>query len=113
MILTPFLSEKVEECRQMYGLGSTIDDLVEILHDQGLSVDDVSSVIAATLGNEFAEARLLVVGNPVWIEVVDQSSPIINEVIQVLDRDGELDDLGDGTIVFREPVVLVVAPQTA
>jgi hypothetical protein len=101
-MLTPFLSQKLDDSRQMFGLGSSIDDLVEVLHDQGLSVDEASVVLAGVLDVDAVEARVLVADNVVWVEVVDQDSPVISEVMRVLDREGQIDDLGDGVIVYRE-----------
>ena len=87
----------------MYNLGTSCNELIEVLHDQGLSLDEVCLVLASILDIEPEEARIFVADNPIWIEVVDQSSPVIGDVMKVLDRDGNVQDMGDGLLVYREP----------
>jgi hypothetical protein len=105
MQYSDYLIEKIAECTQLYNLGATTNDLVESLHDQGLSLNEVCKVVAAVLEIEPAEAHIFVADNPIWIEVVDQSSPVVEEIMQVLGRDGKVEDLGDGVVVFRETLV--------
>ena len=102
MPMPPFLKEKTDECRQLYLLGSSVNDLVEKLHDEGLSLDEVCVVMGSLLDIEPNVAKIFVAEHPIWVEVIDQASPIIEQVIQVLGNDGTVEDLGDGVIVFRE-----------
>jgi|GEM_PF-5745508 hypothetical protein len=105
MPFSPFLKQKIDECRQMYNLGTPCNDLIETLHDQGLSLDEVCTVLAAVLEIEPAEAHIFVADNPIWVELIDPNSPIAGEVMEVLDRDGNVEDLGDGVLVYREPLI--------
>jgi hypothetical protein len=102
MVGTPFIAQKIAECRQMYNLGSSTNELIEILHDQGLSLTEVCSVIAGILGIDAAEAKIFVADHPIWTEVVDQTSPVIGEVMQVLARDGDVNVVSEGVVVFSE-----------
>jgi hypothetical protein len=114
MPTTPFLKEKIEDCRLMYYLGGTCNDLIEVLHDQGLSMNEVCQVVAAVLDIEPTEAQIFVADHPIWTEVVENNSPVGDEVKKVLDRDGTVDDLGGGVLVFREVLAdaKLVGPNT-
>ncbi len=76
-----------------------------MLHDQGLSVMEVSQVVGGILGLENEEAHVFVADSPVWVEVIEQSTPVIDQIMQVLDRDGDVEVMSDGSIVYREVLV--------
>ena len=109
MSWTPFFEEKLNDCRLMSGAGGTIEDVVEYLHDGGLSVVELVRVIARLPAMNFADAKRAVVTHPVWTEVAEATSLAWDDVLLILEREGKVTKLDDDTIVYQERLTPAVS----
>lgn len=78
---------RIEECASQVEQGSTISEIVEELHQDGLTITESIKIIREVFHISLGDAKRTVSANPVWLGVVEASKPIQDAFIDSLKRD--------------------------
>ena len=70
----------LEESRHRLGQGTSTDELIRYLHDQGLHIVESMWVLAKATGWSLRDVKMTVTAHPVWQKVVEMNEPFHDEL---------------------------------
>ena len=81
------LREKlVQESRKRIDRGATLEDVVRMLNDEGLSIPESVWVLQKVLNRPLSELKDLVTMHPIWEKVVRETEPLHDELEKALSK---------------------------
>ena len=88
-----YLRGAVRESRSMIERGSTQDDVIRYLRDQGVSITDSIILLREIYNISLGGAKAAVTAHPVWHSTVEANRELHDLAIQVLNESDSLLDL--------------------
>jgi hypothetical protein len=70
----------IQECLQAKSQGLTLEDLLRLLRDRGLTITEAMKALMAVEKISLAEAKVIVSSSPVWQEIVEAAQPLHDEL---------------------------------
>ena len=82
-----FLREKLlQESQKRIDRGAVLEDVVVMLHDEGLSIPESVWVLQKASNRTVAQLKDLVTMHPVWEKVVRETEPLHDELEKALSK---------------------------
>ena len=81
-----FREKFVKESQKRINEGAALEDIVLMLHDEGLSIPESVWVLQRVSGRAVAQLKNLVTMHPVWEKVVRDTEPLHDELEKALSK---------------------------
>lgn len=75
------IEEIKAKCQKEIKGGKSHDEIIELLHDSGLTITESMKVVMELFKISLGEAKIVVAGHPVWSNVVEAAKPLHNDLI--------------------------------
>lgn len=79
------LEEVKAKCQREVRDGRSKKEIIELLHDSGLTITESMKIIMDLYKISLGEAKMIVVSHPAWKNVVHAASPLHKDLIRKIE----------------------------